>query len=154
MAERKLTGRTVFLILVSAFGVAIGVNAIMAALAIGTFPGLETRNPDAVSQTFEAGRSAQLALGWDVSARFDAGVVRLTIVDSDGISVEPAGMDTTLGRATRIDEDIKPEFRFDGMDHVAVAELAPGNWNLRLKATAADGTEFRQRVVLHVDERS
>ncbi len=154
MTDRELTGRTVFLILVSAFGVVVGVNAIMAALAIGTFPGLETRNSYAASQTFEADRTAQLALGWEVSVTFDAGLLRLSIVDAKGLPVEPVALDATLGRATHVNEDIEPELRFDGMAHVASVDLAPGNWNLRFRATAADGAEFRQRVVLYVDERS
>ena len=151
--EKQLTGRTVFLVLAAAFGVVIGVNAIMAALAIGTFPGLETRNPYVASQTFDADRAAQLELGWEVSVTFDAGVLRLSILDASGLPVEPAAMDVTLGRSTHIGDDTAPEFRFDGTAYVASAELAPGNWNLRFRATAADGTGFRQRIALHVDGR-
>ncbi len=151
MTDRQLTGRTVFLILVVGFGVVTGVNAIMAALAVGTFPGLEARNPYVVSQTFDADRDAQVALGWDVSVTFEPGLLRLSILDDKGLPVEPVTLDATLGRATHVNEDFTPEFRFDGMTHIAVAELAPGNWNLRFRATASDGTEFRQRVVVHVD---
>ena len=153
MTERQLTGRTVFLILAAGFGVVIGVNAIMAALAVGTFPGLEARNPYVVSQTFDADRDAQLSLGWDVSVTFEQGRLSLSILDAKGLPVEPVILDATLGRATHVNEDIVPEFRFNGMAHIAVADLAPGNWNLRFRATASDGTEFRQRVVLYVDAR-
>ncbi len=151
MTDRQLTGRTVFLILVAGFGVVIGVNAVMAVLALGTFPGLEARNPYVVSQTFDADRDAQIALGWDVSVTFASGLLRLSILDDRGLPVEPETLDATLGRATHVNEDITPEFRFDGMTHIASAELAPGNWNLRVRATASDGTEFRQRVIVHVD---
>ncbi len=154
MTERRLTGRTVFLILASGFGVVIGVNAIMAALAVGTFPGLEARNPYVVSQTFDADRDAQLALGWEVSVTFDAGILRLSIFDASGMPVDPEVLQATLGRATHVRDDVAPEFRFDGTSHVAAADLAPGNWNLRFRAVAADGSEFRQRVVLYVDGRT
>jgi len=153
MTGRELTGRTVFLILASAFGVVIGVNAIMAALAVGTFPGLETRNPYVVSQTFDTDRAAQLALGWNVSVTFDSGILRLSILDARGAPVEPVALDATVGRATHVKEDIEPTFRFDGMAHVATADLASGNWNLRFRAIAADGTGFRRRVVFRVDDR-
>lgn len=154
MIKEQLTGRTVFLILAVAFGIVIGVNAIMATLAVSTFPGLETRNPYVASQTFEADRAAQLDLGWEVSLTFDADVLRLSILDATGLPVEPVAMEATLGRATHVGEDMVPEFRFDGMAYVASADLASGNWNLRFRATAADGTEFRQRIALYVDDRT
>ncbi|MCY4169251.1 MAG: FixH family protein [Rhodobacter sp.] len=154
MTERRLTGRAVFLILSAGFGVVIGVNAIMATLAVGTFPGLEARNPYVVSQTFDADRDAQLALGWRVSVTFDAGILRLSILDATGSPVEPAVLAATLGRATHVRDDIEPEFSFDGMAHVASVDLAPGNWNLRFEATADDGSRFRQRIVLYVDDRT
>ncbi len=152
MTERCLTGRAVFLILSAGFGVVIGVNAIMAALAVGTFPGLEARNPYVVSQTFDSDRDAQLALEWQVSVTFDAGILRLSIRDATGF-VEPAFLAATLGRATHVREDIEPEFSFDGMAHVAFVDLAPGNWNLWFRATAVDGSRFRQRIALYVDDR-
>ena len=46
--------------------------------------------------------------------------------------------------------DMSPDFLFDGTAYVAPVELGAGNWNIRMKAQAADGTEFTQRVVLHV----
>jgi len=153
MTERRLTGRAVFLILSAGFGVVIGVNAIMAALAVGTFPGLEARNPYVVSQTFDADRDAQLALEWQVSVTFDAGMLRLSIRDATGSPVEPAFLAATLGRATHVRDDITPEFSFDGITHVAPVDLAPGNWNLRFRATAVDGSRFRQRIALYVDDR-
>jgi nitrogen fixation protein FixH len=66
--------------------------------------------------------------------------------------VEPASIAATLGRATEIADDRTPEFRFDGAAWVAPVDLAPGNWNLRLTAIAGDGTNFRQRIVLHVEK--
>ena len=61
-------------------------------------------------------------------------------------------LDTILGRATHVAEDQTPVFEFDGAAYVAPVDLAPGNWNLRMVAIAQDGTQFRQRVVIHVQE--
>ncbi len=149
---KPLTGRKVFFITAAAFGVVITVNVIMAAMAIGTFPGLETANSYVASQKFDADRAAQEALGWQVSATVEDATLRLTILDAGGAPVQPATLNSTLGRATHVGEDTTPAFAFDGAAHVAPADLAPGNWNLRMTATAADGTGFRQRIVIRVDQ--
>jgi nitrogen fixation protein FixH len=39
-----------------------------------------------------------------------------------------------------------PAFVFDGAVYRAPADLAPGNWNLRLSAVAEDGTAFARRL--------
>ena len=152
MISKPLTGRKVFYITAGAFSIIIAVNVFMATMAIGTFPGLETKNSYVASQKFDRERAAQLALGWRVSAEALDGELRLTILNQNGDPVQPAAMDATLGRATHVGEDSAPVFAFNGRAHVATADLAPGNWNLRLVATAEDGTLFRQRIVLHVDD--
>jgi len=150
MTAKPLTGAKVFAMIASFFAVVIGVNVFMAFKAVGTFPGLEVANSYVASQTFDADRAAQLALGWNVSARIEANELRLTILDANGEPVEPAKIESTLGRATETTDDTTPQFHFDGQAMVAPVDLAPGNWNLRLVATAADGTLFKQRIVLHV----
>lgn len=152
MSEKVLTGRTVFIITASAFAVIIGVNLFMAYMAVGTFPGLETKNTYVASQKFDAERAAQVALGWDVSAEIANGRLRLVITGPDGQPVNPASLAATLGRAINTREDMTPEFTFDGRAHVAAADVAPGYWNLRLLATTADGTSFRQRIEIRVKD--
>lgn len=148
----ELNGRKVFAITATAFGIIIAVNIFMAVKAVGTFPGLEVKNSYVASQHFDADRAAQLGLGWQVSAGIEPDRLRLTILDRNGIAVEPATLQATLGRATITSQDMTPDFTFDGMAMIAPASLAPGNWNLRIVATAADGTLFRQRIVLHVKD--
>ncbi len=135
-----------------AFAIIITVNLFMAYNAISTFPGLETKNSYVSSQTFDARRSAQLALGWDVAAEYEAGTVRLVITDGEGRPVQPLRLDATLGRATHVQDDRKPAFVFDGSGFAAPETLAPGNWNIRMTATARDGTPFQQRVPLYVSQ--
>lgn len=147
---RELTGWHVLAIFGSAFAVIIGVNLTLAFQAVNTFPGLETKNSYVVSQAFEADRSAQEALGWDVSAKVEGNAIYLHI-DDDAGPVKPEITAATLGRATHVGEDVTPVFAHDGTRFVAaIPDLAPGNWNLRLGAVAADGTHFRQRIVLRV----
>ncbi|MCV3271739.1 FixH family protein [Roseobacter sinensis] len=149
-APKQLTGRHVALIFVSAFTVIIAVNLTLAYSALSTFPGLEVKNSYVASQHFDKNRAAQQALGWSVLAQARGDEVVLSITDTAGRPVQVAELDATLGRATHVRDDRIPAFVYDGADYVAPAELAPGNWNLRMKAVAADGTVFQQRVILRV----
>ena len=149
MGGRPITGKHVLAGFIAAFGLIIGVNLVLAYSAVKTFPGLEVANSYVASQEFDIRREAQEALGWTVDAAHGDGQLVLSITDRTGAPVEVATLDAVLGRATQVKDDTTPDFRFDGTAYVAPVDLAPGNWNLRMVATAADGTEFRQRVVLH-----
>lgn len=148
--ERKLTGWHALAIFVGAFTVIIGANLVLAFSAVKTFPGLETKNSYVASQTFDQRRAAQEALGWAVEARYTGGLLILSITDENGRPVQVGKLEATLGRPTNVKEDSTPDFAFDGRAYVARESLHPGNWNIRMNATALDGTTFEQRVVFHV----
>jgi len=154
MSEKEITGRKVFIVFAAAFAVVIGVNVTMAVKAISTFPGLVTKNSYVASQSFDRERAAQIALAWTARASVEDGVLRLSIVDEMGQPVQPASLETMLGRATHVGEDQVPAFEFDGEAHIATVNLTPGNWNLRLQATGPDGTLFRQLLVLYVGRKT
>lgn len=149
MTSREITGKHVLIGFVSAFGLIIAVNFFMAYNAVSTFPGLEVKNSYVASQSFDADRAAQLALGWDVSAEIVEDEVRLSIRDRNGAPVMVSSLDAILGRATHTGDDRVPEFIYIDGVYVAQEELNPGNWNLRVSAVASDGTPFRQRIVLY-----
>lgn len=149
-ADRPLTGWHVLAIFIAAFGVIIAVNLTLAFNAVQSFPGLETRNSYVASQSFDARREAQQALGWQVGATAQDGRLRLEITDPQGQPVQVGDLQAVLGRATHVKDDRAPAFRFDGRAYLAEAEIGPGNWNLRITARALDGTVFAQRVVLRV----
>lgn len=151
MAQREITGKHVLIGFVAAFGVIIGVNLVLAFSAIRTFPGLEVDNSYVASQQFDDRKAAQEALGWTVSADHSGGLLVLRITDNDGVPVAVADLDATVGRATHLQDDQTPDFRFDGNAYVASVPLGDGNWNIRMRARAHDGTLFEQRVVLHKD---
>ncbi|WP_264211067.1 FixH family protein [Leisingera thetidis] len=148
--EREFTGKHALMVFGGAFAVIIGVNIALAVNAVKTFPGLEVKNSYVASQEFDQRRSAQEALGWSVYASSQGDRVKLEITDAGGNPVEVARLSATLGRATHVQDDQQPEFTFDGRAYVAPADLGPGNWNIRMAARAKDGTEFTQRVILHV----
>jgi nitrogen fixation protein FixH len=143
---KELTGRHVLMIFVSAFAVIIGVNLAMAFNAVSTFPGLEVKNSYIASQSFDARREAQEALGWQVVTRYDGQELVLAITGEEGGAVMAGSLEATLGRATHRQDDMTPAFVFDGAVYRAPADLAPGNWNLRLSAVAEDGTAFARRL--------
>ncbi|WP_293577635.1 FixH family protein [Phaeobacter sp.] len=147
---RQLTGWHVLMIFAGAFGVIITVNIALAVNAVSTFPGLEVKNSYVASQSFDKRRDAQQALGWSVYASAADGVVKLEITDTAGKPVQVEQLAATLGRATHVKDDQVLAFQFDGQAYVAPAVLSAGNWNIRMKARAFNGTEFEQRVILHV----
>lgn len=132
---------------VAAFSIIISVNLTLAYNAVRTFPGLEVSNSYVASQTFDVNRTAQLALGWDVSAQLNGDVLSLVILQ-DGKAIAPMIEQATFGRATHVGQDQTPAFEFDGNALQAVVNGGEGNWNLRLRARAADGTLFEQRVIV------
>lgn len=117
--SKPLTGRKVLLIAVGAFGIIIAVNLFMAFKAIGTFPGLEVKNSYVASQSFDADRAAQEALGWVVEPTYENGVLSLVIRDRAGLPARVAELNATVGRTTHVRDDIEPEFTYTGGLHGA-----------------------------------
>lgn len=151
MAE--ITGRKVFFFTAGAFGVIIAVNLVLATQAVRTFPGLEVKNSYIASQTFDAERAAQEALGWQLDYGYDAGAgeLRLSFTETGtGHPAEVADMSVLVGRATEARDDQTPQFVREAGAFVAPLTLAPGKWLLRVEARAADGTRFHQRLDLFV----
>lgn len=133
-----------------AFGVIIAVNLTLAFNAVRTFPGLEVKNSYVASQAFDANREAQLALGWDVSAEVTDGLLRLVVLEN-GTATTPEIIEATFGRATSVAQDQVPNFVDRGSAWVAPVDAGAGNWNLRIKMRADDGTLFQQRIVVRVN---
>lgn len=147
---KPLTGRKVLAITVSAFAVIIGVNVVMAFKAVSTFPGLEVPNSYVASQSFDAEKKAQDALGWTLAESHENGILRLAFRDRDGLPVELDRLSAVVGRTTESAQDIRPEFRRENGDYVADAPLEPGKWMILLEGFAKDGTRFHQRLDLFV----
>lgn len=143
-----LTGRKVLAIFTLLFGTIIAVNLTLAFNAVQTFPGLETKNSYVASQKFDAERAAQQALGWQVAAHVEGGILILDLRDAQGGAVGTADITLTLGRATNVADDQTPALTFDGTVWRAPVDVAPGNWDIRMVATAEDGTTFRRRIKL------
>lgn len=148
----ELTGRKVFLITAAFFGVIIAVNGVLAWKAVQTFPGLEVPNSYVASQTWEAERAAQKALGWDLAAAYDheAQALQLDFKDASGQPAPLTSLSVLVGRPTEAKDDQWPVLvPRDGIWEAPLA-LAPGKWMMKVEARAPDGTLFKQRLELFV----
>lgn len=149
---REITGKHVLGFTVSAFAIIIGVNVVMAWKAVSTFPGLEVGNSYVASQTFDADRSAQQALGWTLVPQYDAAAkeLHLAFTDAAGNSVTLRDLSVLVGRPTSAASDLRPAFVHKAGVYVAKADLTKGNWMMLVEGHAEDGTVFRQRIDLNV----
>lgn len=147
---KELTGRKVFAITATGFAIIIGVNLTMAYSAISTFPGLVVKNSYVASQNFDRDRAAQEALGLQVAAHYEDGVVNVHV---DSLAAIPTGfrnLEATIGRATHARSDVALNLQvIDGV-YTAPVDLENGAWVLRLRGVAMDGTAFRQDLGLAV----
>lgn len=149
--SKPLTGRKVLLMFVAFFGVIVSVNFFMAYRAISTFPGLDVKNSYIANQSFDDDRDSQMALGWKVNVSYDGIKLLVVVVDENGEPADVAKLNAIVTRPTHVRDDQKPEFQQRGGKFIAPITLAEGQWNLRLRATAIDGTLFKQRLNFYVN---
>lgn len=143
-----LTGRKVLAITLGFFGVIIAVNLVLAWFAVRTFPGLEVRNSYVAGRGFNDRLRAQQALDWTVQADLTGGRLTVRMLDATGNAAPVSTLSAILGRPTTEREDIRPEFVFENGAFVADVAADHGNWDLRLRAEAGDGTPFEYRLGL------
>lgn len=145
--KRPLTGRKVSLMFLGAFCTIIGANVALIYSAVGSFPGLETRKPYVEAKTFETRRIAQDALHWDSAINYAGGQITLRLTSAGNTVVLP-NVIMRVGRATadRFDQTLVLEF--DGKSYHAPIALDAGNWQVQIKTTALDGTDFRRIIPL------
>ncbi|WP_376874580.1 FixH family protein [Albirhodobacter sp. R86504] len=141
-----MTGFKVLMIAVAAFGIIISVNVFMAFKAISTFPGLEVDNSYVASQSFDADRAAQEALGWNVAQVYDGTRLTINILNDAGQPAPVASLEVLVGRKTSSREDQRLDLGFENGSFTAPVSLGKGAWLMHVDATAEDGTRFKQRL--------
>jgi nitrogen fixation protein FixH len=160
MTARRLTGRTVLAALLAFFGIVIGVNGVMIALAIGTMPGLENEKPYqagvAYNTEIEAAR-AQAARHWTVASHITRdtlgrATVRVTAHDADGAPVGGLTVAARLVRPTneRGDRTIALGERWPGSYVGEATRVAAGAWDVEIEAARASERLFRShnRIIM------
>jgi nitrogen fixation protein FixH len=129
----------------------VAVNAVLVVTAIGTFTGVTT------GKAYDRGRAynhvlaeaaRQDALGWTDGVTLSAGVLRVVVRDREGNPV--AGrLEGVLRRPVEGTElPFAPAAATLG-EWLVPVELRAGQWEARLRLTAADGRhlDIRQRVI-------
>lgn len=149
---KPLTGRTVLIITLCAFGVIIGVNVLMITLALQTFPGNERENGYVASHNFETERAVQARLGWMSSARYEDGRVAVSVTDRQGAPAPIESLRVRIGRPANDAEDVTPPMILEGARWTAETPLGPGLWRVDLAAVGLKGESFRQKLTLRVRE--
>jgi nitrogen fixation protein FixH len=160
-APRPLTGRIVLISLVVFFGVVIGVNLLMAKLAIDTLPGTEVDSAYSASLAYEreiAAAREQNLRNWKVDAHVErrtdgAATVQVEAHDSLGAPMSGLKFVGRFERPTdrRADQPIGLAEVGSGIYRGSVAEVAAGQWDLVLEGDAAGQRMFlsKNRVVLN-----
>jgi nitrogen fixation protein FixH len=159
-AVRPLTGRTVLVALLGFFGIVIGVNGVMMALAIGTMPGLENEKPYqagvAYNAEIEAAR-AQAGRHWTVASHVARDVLgRATVrVDAHDAKGAPVGGLTVAVRLLRPadqrgDRAIALGEREPGIYEGDATGVGPGAWDVEIEAARASERLFRShnRIIM------
>jgi nitrogen fixation protein FixH len=159
-APRPLTGRVVLISLVAFFAVVIGVNLLLAKLAIDTLPGTEVDSAYSASLAYEREIVAahdQNMRNWKVDAHVERrgdGVATVQIVARDGGGAPMPGL-TFVGRLERptdrrADQPVALSEVASGIYRGSASAVAPGQWDLVLEGDVAGQRMFlsRNRLVL------
>jgi nitrogen fixation protein FixH len=152
---RTLTGRAVLVWLLGFFFVVLGVNGVMAWLAVSSFSGTVVDSAYRAGQRFNGEVDAarlQAARHWavtlDVTRGADGGAgVRVLARDGAGTPVSGVNARVELQRPTDRHGDVTLELtdRGSGEFFGRVAALEAGQWEVVTTITAADGPVFRSR---------
>ena len=149
-SESQIWGRKVLFMFLGAFAVIVAANMTLLYSAIGSWPGLESRNAYADSLGFEDRRNAQVALNWLADVRYEDGDVVLSLKDGAGKAVALQDLVVVVGKATYDRDDSIVEFEQYQDAFRGTIELGAGNWQVRVAAVGFAGEKFRQRLPLIV----
>ena len=156
----RVTGRTVLFAVLGFFGVVMGVNVVMAYLAISTFSGLQTEHPYETGLAFNKAvdeAQAQAGRGWTVDLHLDRaanGVVSIAAALRDAAGAPLSGETVTVGLrapATATHDHSAMLAEAEAGAYRGTVSADPGQWDVELVATSNGKVLFRStnRVILH-----
>jgi nitrogen fixation protein FixH len=146
-------GRWIPWVFVGGMAVVVAVNAVMVALALGSFSGV------AVSRPYERGRgyaavlaeaARQESQGWQVAMRVADGLLHVAVSDRDGAPVTGALEGVLQRPAERSSHPLALLAVAPGAWVAPLEGARPGQWEARLALAGPDGAAFdiRARVLL------
>lgn len=145
MTKRPLTGWHVFTGVALFFAVVIGINALMATLAVRTFSGEDVKKSYLQGLNYNqtlAQQAKDRALGWRVAAQATArGYLTLAITDRAGTPLTDVLVKGRLRHPATTRRDIPLDAATDGTGHIKlpVPQLTPGAWTLDVTLSRAIG---------------
>jgi nitrogen fixation protein FixH len=150
---RPFTGFHMLAVVFLFFGTIIGVNLVMATLAVRTFPGLNAHNSYVASQTYNIlleDADAQSERGWRAEIDAADGHVRLALADRSGALLRGLTVKALAGRPASAAEDRTLEFEATAEGYRSAEPLAPGRWLIELEAWRDASLAWRETHQLTV----
>jgi len=160
IGERRLTGRTVLICILTFFGVIISVNVTMMSLAIKTLPGTEVENAYQSGLVYNreiSAAHAQEARGWRVAAHVGRGPdghgsVGVEAHDASGVALRGVTFSARLVRPadSKADHTMMLSEREAGVYRGETEGVAAGQWDLVIEADRDSERLFlsRNRILL------
>ena len=160
-SPKPLTGRKVLFVLLSFFGVVIGVNMIMMRLAMQTLPGTDVDSAYSASLAYEneiAAARDQNTRNWKVDAHIQRSADGSTTLqvearDNSGEPMSGVKFHGRFERPTdrRADQSVALAETGIGIYRGSAPQIAPGQWDLVLEGDAAGRRMFlsKNRVLLN-----
>ena len=160
-SPKPLTGRKVLFVLLSFFGVVIGVNMIMMRLAMQTLPGTDVDSAYSASLAYEneiAAARDQNTRNWKVDAHIQRSADGSTTLqvearDNSGEPMSGVKFHGRFERPTdrRADQSVALAETGIGIYRGGAPQIAPGQWDLVLEGDAAGRRMFlsKNRVLLN-----
>ena len=158
---KPLTGRKVLFVLVTFFGIVIGVNLVMMKFAIQTLPGTEVDSAYSASLNYEkeiAAARDQNARNWQVNAHVErsgqgGATLQVEAHDNGGRPMSGLKFEGRFERPTdrRADLPVVLAEVGIGIYRADALAIAPGQWDLVLEGAVAGRRMFlsKNRVVLN-----
>jgi len=153
-APRPLTGRHVLVMILSFFGIIIGVNLVMARFAVSTFGGVETASSYKAGLAFkgeEIAAAAQTARDWDVSVAVtslgaDARTFTVQAKDAAGAPLTGYAASARIVHPTDARQDVRLALSdLGGGRYGGEAAVHPGQWDLVVDLAQGDARLFRSK---------
>ena len=158
MMPNQVTGRHVLIWMVMFFGVIIAVNLTLAYFATGTWTGLVVENSYVASQHFNEDlerAEKQKALGWQHEFSLNGQQIMFTLKDKNGRLVPLDSVKIHAGHpAAEFSDRIIDLNKVVGGNYQASNDLPPGEWNIEIRALAADGTDWKVRYRSTIREKA
>ena len=149
------TGWHMLIIMLSFFGVVIGMNILMASSAIRAWTGLVVKNTYVASQEYNgkvAANRAQHALGWTSSVEIEGQKFIFSLVDSEKQPIKAEQVKVQINRVvgTKGDLQLMLELQQNGT-YEFPAQLASGVWNIYVIASFADQPNFEHYYRIKIE---